>query len=354
MLEWFTQMFRPKTLFVVGAGASKEAKLPTANELTATIAGMIDIKFHHDDQFSGDFEITAALRRHVQKADGTSGDISPYLRAGRLIRDAMPQAISIDNFIDAHQGDEKVELCGKLAIVRSILDAEQHSLLFFDGQWSNDTINHNNLQETWYISFMQLLTEGFHRENISQLFENVSFIIFNYDRCIEHFLFHAVQTYYGIQSAVAADLMRALKIFHPYGIVGYLPWQADEAAIPFGSSNYESDLLSLARQIKTFTERIEDETAITAMRRLMQDAETIVFLGFAFHQQNMELMKPIEHNNAIRVFATAKGISDSDCIIIRGQICQFFDKMPHNIKVNLRNGLTCHGIFEEYRRSLSL
>ena len=117
-------MFYSKTLFVVGAGASKEAGLPTGNELTATIAKKVDIKFRDfNDQFSGDFEIAAALRSHASDVDGPPGDINPYLPACWHIRDAMPQAISIDSFID-HQGDDKIEVCGKLAIVRSILEAQ--------------------------------------------------------------------------------------------------------------------------------------------------------------------------------------------------------------------------------------
>ena len=127
-------MFQSKTLIVVGAGASKEARLPTGNELTATIASKIDIRFSEfSGQSSGDHEITAALKSHATDVDRQPGVINPYLHACRRIRDAMPQAISIDSFIEDHQGDEKIELCGKLAIVQSILEAERKSFLFFDG-----------------------------------------------------------------------------------------------------------------------------------------------------------------------------------------------------------------------------
>lgn len=42
----------------------------------------------------------------------------------------MPQSISIDNFIDSHKGDKEIELCGKLAIVRAVLEAEAKSDAF--------------------------------------------------------------------------------------------------------------------------------------------------------------------------------------------------------------------------------
>ena len=347
-------MFQSKTLFVVGAGASKEAGLPTAIKLTATIANMVDIKFRNfNEQFSGEHEIANALRSHVRDVDGRPGDINPYLHACWHIRDAMPQAISIDNFID-HQGDEKIDLCGKLAIVRSILEAERKSLIFFDERQGNSTLNYEGLEGTWYKSFMQILTDGCRKENINQLFEDVSFVIFNYDRCIEHFLFNTLQNYYGIQSDEAAILMQALKIIHPYGMVGRMQWQGELDGIPFGTNIGGSRLLSLAGQIKTFTQRVEDKAAITEIHQVVQEAEVVVFLGFSFHPQNMELIKPTPRGTAKRVFATAKGISKSDCAIVEKQILDLFDTKLQNIQIDLRNDLLCHGLFDEYRRNLSL
>lgn len=124
-------MFESKTLFVVGAGASSEAGLPLAKKLKSDIAGRVDIRFNIAaplEQQTGDPVITEAIRRHVR--DSTGGrDINPYLHAGRHISRAMPQAISIDNFIDTHRKDEKIELCGKLAIVQAILHTERRSQL---------------------------------------------------------------------------------------------------------------------------------------------------------------------------------------------------------------------------------
>jgi hypothetical protein len=345
-------MYEPKTLFVVGAGASQEAGLPTGNELTATIAEKVDIKFrNYNEQYSGELEIAAALRFQARNVDGTRGDINPYLNACWHIRDAMPQAISIDSFID-HQGDDKIEFCGKLAIVRSILEAEKNSLLFVDERQDQTTINFNALEKTWYKIFMQILSDGCHRKNINQIFEGVSFIVFNYDRCIEHFLFHALQNYYGIQSDEAADILQELTIIHPYGMVGRLQWQGDGGDTRFGTNADGEQLLSLVGQIKTYTERIEDEKVTEAIRQLLGYAKTVMFLGFSFHGLNMKLIKP-SRTSSKRVFATAKGMSDSDCDIIVQQIVDLFDEKTRNISVYLKNGLTCRGLFEEYLRSLS-
>lgn len=151
----------PRLVFVVGAGASKEVGLPTGQELTATIATKVDILFSDfNQQTSGEHEIVAALREHVSDRAGDHNDVNDYLRAGWRIRDAMPQALSIDSFIDAHQGDEHIELCGKLAIVRSILEAERNSSLYFDPRDRDCRLDFGAVEHTWYNRFMQLISNS--------------------------------------------------------------------------------------------------------------------------------------------------------------------------------------------------
>ncbi|HEU4550857.1 MAG TPA: hypothetical protein VFS01_14250, partial [Rhizomicrobium sp.] len=140
-------MINGKTVFIVGAGASEEAGLPIGSKLAQSIAGLLDIKFRHGyEQFSGSYQISAALRAFVNSAG--SDDINPYLHAGRAIRDAAPLALSIDNFIDAHRGDKGIELCGKLAISQAILRAEQGSKLHFD-QNKGQRLDTPHLADTW-------------------------------------------------------------------------------------------------------------------------------------------------------------------------------------------------------------
>ena len=110
----------PKTLFIVGAGASSEAGLPTGHDLKKEIIDRLNMEFKtFGEQMRGDRTILASLRLHTNQL-GFPGEIDSYVKAGWHIRDAMPLAQSIDSFIDIHSGDKKIELCGKLAIVSSI------------------------------------------------------------------------------------------------------------------------------------------------------------------------------------------------------------------------------------------
>jgi len=346
-----------KTLYIVGAGASHEAKLPTGDKLKNEISRLLDIKFNNGyNQSSGDRLITEAYRLIVRKLNLSKEDINPHMKAGWRIRDALHLAISIDNFIDAHKDDEKIELCGKLAIVRSILEAEQRSLMYIDNSNSNNKLNYTSLEKTWYTSFFKLLTENCAKNELKKRFESISFIVFNYDRCIEHFLYNSLQNYYGISLEESAELVNSIEIHHPYGVVGNLPWQEGKS-VQFGATPSATQLIKLAEQIKTFTEGTNPESSeIIAIRKSTAAAENIVFLGFAYHKQNLILISPNslspEKFGTTNYYGTALGISDSDCKSINEELRDF--KHTDIFEKNINNTLNCSSLFKEYWRSLSL
>lgn len=348
-------MFNNRTLLVVGAGASNECNLPTGLELRTQIARLLDIRFPNGYEMkSGDALICDALRLFVQNQG--SRDINPYLHAGWQIRDAMPQAISIDNFIDSHQSDKRLELCGKLGIVRSILEAEARSSLYVDRRTATRHPNYSNLGDTWYAAFMQLLTQNCRIEQLPERLAKITFVIFNYDRCVEHFLFHGIQNYYGIDEAAAADALKSLSIFHPYGSVGPLPWQRFGSGVEFGGDPSTGQLLELAGGIKTFTEGTDPTASdIRAIREHFREATVLLFLGFAFHRMNLALLKPDAPHPSptdVRYFGTAAGMSNSDCELVREDLVGLASARPDLIA--LRNDLKCGAFFREYWRSLSL
>ena len=344
-------MLRSKTLFIVGAGASNEAGLPTGVELKSQIASLLNMQFQQFTQTSGDLEIAEALR-YQARLDGQPHNTGPYLLAVQQVRDAMPQVISIDNFIEAHSGNKNIEICGKLAIARAILLAESTSPLFIDISIGEEKPQFNLIENTWYNKIFQILTENLHKDNIGDIFNNCFFITFNYDRSIEHFFFHSLQNYYLISAVESAEILNSMKIYHPYGKTGNLPWENREGSTAFGGSASTDGLLSLSRRIKTFSERIEEENTTEEIRNIVKESETIVFLGFAFHQQNMDLITPNEQSDVQRVFATAYHISASDVEYIRKQIFHTLKFRNSKPNVNIRSDLTCDALFGEYWRTL--
>jgi hypothetical protein len=352
-------MFNKKTVVVIGAGASKEAGLPTGTELKATIATLLDIQLESGHRVRrGDALIFEALIARASSDPALKAKVGSLLAAARQISEAMPYAISIDNFLDAHRENEKIELCGKLAIVRSILDAERKSPLYVDTRQSNAVMDADSLGATWFASFFQLLTEYSSVGELPQRLEPLSLIIFNYDRCVEHFLFHTLQTYYGIGAERAEELVSSIEIHHPYGIVGRLPWQRGDApSIPFGGEPQPNELLGLASNIKTFTESKDPQHGdVASIRERIANAEIVVFLGFSFHKFNMALLRDPEDPaspSPVRVYATTKGISSQDCEIVAGDLQKVLG-VQVNLNLTLGNQLSCYQLFQEHWRALAL
>jgi len=340
-----------KTVFIIGAGASKEAKLPTGAELKSTISNLLNMKFDFGRLKSGDHKIVAALRLHVSQSDNNRGDINPHLHEAWHIKDALPQAMSIDAFIDSQRNNEKIALCGKLGIVRSILEAEKNSLLYYENKSVNSNIDFDALSDTWYIPFFQLLTESCTKDDLKSRFQLITLIIFNYDRCVEHFIYHALQSYYRLSNIEAADLVNSINIYHPYGTVGTLPWM-QSGTVEFGIDPQPSMLLKLTNKIKTFTEGTNpDSSEILAIRKSMGTVNRLIFLGFAFHKLNLELISPSDFKknlNKVDCFATALGISNSDRKVVVGQISDLYGG---SVEVRTTDS-QCGPFFKEYWRSL--
>ena len=349
----------PKSLvLVVGAGASKEVNLPVGAELRMKIAQALDIRYNDLNRgSSGDAIIGDAFRVLATAADPLTRNITPFLSSSWRIRDAMPQAISIDNFIDSHRNDERITVCGKLAIARCILTAEAESLLFVNRQEVNSRKKFTDVDGTWFNAFFQLLTENCQEAEIDQRFSQVAIVSFNYDRCIAHYLHGALQNYYGISAERAAQAMNNLQIFHPYGSVGQLPWQAQSNGVDYGLKPSGPNLVKISEGIRTFTEGIDpNHSRIVEIRRTLEQAKRIVFLGFAFHRLNLSLLFPgLADGQQIlnrSTYATGHGISDADGQEIRRELSNLGAVFQE--RFNFRNDLTCTKLFREYWRSLSL
>jgi hypothetical protein len=135
-------------------------------------------------------------------------------------------------------------------------------------------------------------------------------------------------------------------------------------------------MAALAKAIKTYTERVEEQDTINKMHDAIQRAECIVFLGFAYHKQNMRLLfNPLpEFKTTKHIFGTAYGMSDADKSEVVDELAEMF---PHyedaeaianddfsTVKaplmqlvdlghIHIETNLTCSKLFEHYAKSLA-
>jgi hypothetical protein len=348
-----------KTVFVIGAGASQEAGLPTGYALKNHISRLLSIREHEiREAWFEDNLISQALRELSRLSENPSGDINPYINAARHICDALPQAQSIDSFINSQPENEYIANCGKLAIIRSILEAEKNSKLHIDSSNIYNKMNFKGLDTKWYTPFFQILISNKDKTALTERFKSVTLIIFNYDRCVEHFLFHTLKNYYRIEDKEAAELINQLNIYHPYGNVGSLPWELNKnssTVIDFGEERLSaSQLLALKDTIKTYTEGTDPKSSdISAIKTHMLEANRLLFLGFAFHELNMELIAPnkpkTEPKNRPICYASTFEISESDKEVIHEHIDRLYDA---DISVKMTNS-KCYEFFSEFSRSLA-
>ncbi|WP_156878245.1 hypothetical protein [Sphingopyxis sp. QXT-31] len=342
-------MFRSKTALVVGAGASCEAKFPDGQGLLKEIRKILDIRFEMGNRLnSGDYKISEALRDLMPDRQ-YGADYNKYLAAAWRIRDASILGLSIDNIIEQHDDDDRVAICGKLAILRSILQAERDSLLM-PPRDRPDSINIGALAHTWYGRFGQILVENIPRRRAKEVFENLSIICFNYDRALQHFLPFSLATSWGITLDEARELTKSLRIMHPYGRVSSLPWEVANGGVSFGGTE-NAQYAGLVEQIRTFSERIDDAVALAQIRNTLTDVDQVIFLGFAFHAPNMDIIRPAD-SGAERVLATVYNLPENEQRQIERQIRGMFN-LPEGVEgLVLHNG-TCSDLFRENWRTIS-
>lgn len=350
-------MATPKTVFVVGAGASHEFGLPVGTTLKDQIAGGLQFRNTGAEtgRGNGDPFLYETLQTYSSQVN-RDANFQELIKASIKISFAMPLALSIDNFIHVHNGNREVEFCGKLAIAHQILRAEAAS------QLRNSSVDRKApdmafVRDTWIVAFMKMLGEDCPIDRLHDRLSNIKFVIFNYDRCIEHFLFNAIQIYYGVADHVAADLVNSIHIYHPYGVVGQLPWQVNSfndntQPMEFGGTPDQFEIIKIAGEIRTFTEGTDDEDSdIIAIRRSMDEAERLVFLGFAYHPLNVALLgvEEMSRTKTRRAYGTASGMSHSDVEnVLRNLTTQL-----HAPNMVVRNDVKCARLFHEYSRELS-
>ena len=307
--------------FVVGAGASSEYGLPVGDKLKKDIVAALRQRSPGGNV--QDQDLYYAMTNLAGEDADAPNNIQPYINAVDHICHSLVLSPSIDNFINSHQGDKRVEIVGKLGIAKCILDAERSSSLCLKRETNPDPfsprrkprLNFNDFADTWMVSLFMLLNQDCPFSNLKKRLSKIALVIFNYDRCVEQFLFEAIKSFYRVDDDAAKDALSSLDIYHPYGVIGSLPWQTSDH-IPFGSSNESYVLVRASRNIKTFSEsNAVTDSETQEIRKLIAGSKCLVFLGFGFIPLNMRLLQPTSHHPSCKtntVFATTYNVSSFD------------------------------------------
>jgi hypothetical protein len=185
---------------------------------------------------------------------------------------------SIDAFLETREDYLDV---GKAVIADLLIPSERSDLLGLTAA----------PQSRWYDYLWKMLRTP----TKEQLRENgLRVVTYNYDRSLEFALLRAVQATYHVTADEAAQLLSCIPIVHVHGTLGQLPGLMLAGSAPTRSYDPLVNLKTIEaaqRSIKIIHENIDDSDELAHARRLIEESSTVVFLGFGFHQRNVERLK---------------------------------------------------------------
>jgi hypothetical protein len=168
-------MFKRSTLFNVGAGASNEVGFPVGVALAEKIGSMLEKRSDSEATRGaryGDNEFFAELNRAHHK------EFSDYAHAAARIAQGIRLASSIDDFLDIHSEDKRINGIGKAAIIRAVLKEERNSNLMVSQSNIYNKMDYSKIADTWFVKLMRVLGPGVTISNVANIFDNVAFIVF--------------------------------------------------------------------------------------------------------------------------------------------------------------------------------
>jgi len=347
-------MFKDNTVFVIGAGASAEFGLPIGWQLLQTIKSNCDLEKDEWHQLKpGPQKIFEHYDEVIGRGDTEKFDqFFLRLKACDQIKAGIESADSIDEYIYRYAHDPIIAEVGKLQITYAISLAERNSTM---GGGHFDQIQ-ANLDGTWIWAFTKALINGVRADEVDDIGQNITIICFNYDRCIEHYLEHALaRSFHDLTREQARKIVANINIIHPYG------WLGDLEQFPYGKTGYFAEM---AENIITWSESVRDPEIVAKMRQAIREAEQIVFMGFGFAAQNMDLLNsqpektdlfPHDVPDAPDVYATALGIPQEVEGSLKSKISGLYMgqwSMQADQSIHFQYGAKCKEFFDIHRLNL--
>ena len=352
-------MLKGKTALILGAGASHEVGLPLGADLKAEIASLMRVgtdDFGRPKYSPENSQIFAEIHRLEQFKDNKRR----IQTASQQLSKGVIFASSIDNFLDIRRDNPDIALLAKAGLVHLILKGERKSNLVAEGHGPNTSLKPRVIDNTWYQEFAQLLFEKVGREDIEAALNRLGVIDFNYDRCFEQVMFHALAGLYDLATNRAIELLKTIRIYKPYGTVGRLHIPVGKAHPTEFGTDIGNGYLHLAGGIRTYAEQMADTELQYKIRQLVIEADTVVFLGCAYHPQNIDLIRdlstgPLEERRRRRlVLGTTYAMSDSDKTNVEGKLKSMFSSTgAFGEPIIILSAAKCVEFVRQFRRTLS-
>jgi hypothetical protein len=294
-------MIERKTVLVLGAGASIPYGFPTGEKLLRDI---VDIKHHGP----------TPLENHLRECGFLPKDIQHFVnelnRSGRH---------SVDAFLEHRTEFERI---GKAAMIAALIPKEDPATI----------LDHSNIEHWFKYLFKQM---GSSLDEISK--SKLSVITFNYDRSLEYFLLHALQSSFKLEMKNSFSLLGKFPVIHLHGQLGvFLSNNSDPDYRGFETECTPDIIERCIPQIKIIHEvNVSDNPQFIQAHALLEDAERICFLGFGYDKTNVQrLLGNSEKVHGLlyqmnkQWFGTALGFTQAEVNGIKARLPQGFNAYP--------------------------
>ena len=256
-------MIEIPTVFILGAGASKDFGFPLGRELFEEI---------RDELKENKSSLWKNLKKFRFDDDKKIKNFRNKLRGS--------DALSVDAFLETH--DNFLDL-GRMAIWLKIQSYEKDSML----------LDRKGIH--WY----NYLFEEMHTASFEDFKQNqLSIVTFNYDRSLEHYFINKLMNRWEERKLKKCkEMLSNISIIHVYGKLAPLSWE-DEPGIPydFDVSNLDSSedgyhthlyINEAYKQIKIMKDKEIQSAEFNKAMVKLERAQRIFFLGFGYHEMNL-------------------------------------------------------------------
>jgi hypothetical protein len=274
-------MITTPTVFVLGAGASADFGFPIGRDLLNSVVN---------------FQDGTQQRTNLLNYSGHSAqELDEFRTALNYSGDS-----SIDAFLERRPSFLEI---GKAAMAVALMTREETATIF---------------HEPGGLNWMKYLFRRMQGSSSASFDENeVSFVTFNYDRVLEHFLSTALQHAWGVSEAEAGKVLSSIPIIHLHGQLGFLPWQSDKNTRAFNTTMDSQSLRIAAEGIKVVHEGVEDrKEQFSQAKELIKSAARVYFLGVGTSNVNMDRLD-VMNFEPNKVVVTEKGLTETEYAEVR-------------------------------------
>ncbi len=272
-------MIENNTLFILGAGAHMPYGFPSGQKLVSDLLYGFTDQNYSKEHFSIDENISDIfLKNRIWSPGVINRFINALKKSGR---------ISIDKFLrNQSNGWDDV---GK-RLIGFIISLYESKCDPFSGVQEGF---HDYSESIYHYLFEKM--DAIDDEKITE--NNIRFITFNYDRCLEHFFTEAVRVNYPNELKEFKKFL-SRNVIHVHGSISPLENKTDsvEEGVPYGvvynhqKKSFQINLNNygfLGQDIRIVSDKVQSEILGNCIE-FFKWAKRIIFLGFAYDKQNLE------------------------------------------------------------------